>query len=214
MNSLVHQIDEEIEQRSLLKHPFYEMWSKGKLTRDHLSGYSLEYFQLVKAVPEMVKQLEKRSPSPFRRQIRENWNEESAHVQLWTRFARSMGIPQDKLLGYAGLPGTLRAVDDMKLLTRESLEAALGAMYAYERDLPKISTTKLRGLKEFYGLESADALDYFREHETADVKHAAVWRKMLEDVPEEKSETAKQAAIRSLESQNKLLDSVMDKYVD
>ena len=213
MNSLVQQIDEEIEQRSLLKHPFYEMWSKGKLTRDHLSGYSLEYFHLVKAVPEMVKHLEERSPSPFKRQIVENWNEESAHVQLWTRFARSLGIPSDKLLSHAGLPGTLRAVDAMKLLTRESLEAALGAMYAYERDLPKISTTKLSGLKEFYGLDSADALDYFKEHETADVRHAAVWKNMLEDLPKEKSEAAKKAAIRSLESQNKLLDSVMDKYV-
>ena len=108
----------------------------------------------------------------------------------------------------------MRAVDEMKLLTGESLEAALGAMYAYERDLPKISTTKLRGLKEFYGLDSADALEYFREHETADIRHAAVWRHMLEKVPSEKSDLSKKAAIKSLEAQNHLLDGVMKKYVD
>jgi pyrroloquinoline-quinone synthase len=30
------------------------MWSNGELGIDHLQGYSLEYFQLVKAVPELV----------------------------------------------------------------------------------------------------------------------------------------------------------------
>ena len=30
------------------------MWSNGELGLNHLQGYSLEYFQLVKVVPEMV----------------------------------------------------------------------------------------------------------------------------------------------------------------
>ena len=29
--NLIKRIDEMIEERSLLKHPFYEMWSDGKL---------------------------------------------------------------------------------------------------------------------------------------------------------------------------------------
>jgi pyrroloquinoline-quinone synthase len=39
---LVGRIDSEIEKRSLLKHPFYKMWSEGRLTVDHLQGYSKE----------------------------------------------------------------------------------------------------------------------------------------------------------------------------
>ncbi len=51
MNHLIQEIDRIIEERSLLKHPFYQAWSDGKLTRESLAGYSKEYYQLVKAVP-------------------------------------------------------------------------------------------------------------------------------------------------------------------
>ena len=44
----IKKIDEMIEERSLLKHPFYQMWSDGKLTPESLAGYSKEYFQLGK----------------------------------------------------------------------------------------------------------------------------------------------------------------------
>ena len=54
MNSLIKRIDEMIEERSLLKHPFYEMWSDGKLSLDSLKGYSKEYYQLVKSVPSFM----------------------------------------------------------------------------------------------------------------------------------------------------------------
>jgi len=52
--SLLIRIDAEIEKRSLLKHPFYRKWSEGKLTKENLAGYSMEYFQLVKVVPTLV----------------------------------------------------------------------------------------------------------------------------------------------------------------
>ena len=48
MGSLIKRIDQIIEDKSLLKHPFYEMWSDGKLELDSLKGYSKEYYQLVK----------------------------------------------------------------------------------------------------------------------------------------------------------------------
>ncbi|MFI5421697.1 MAG: TenA family transcriptional regulator [Nitrososphaerales archaeon] len=213
MTSLVLQIDEEIEKRSLLKHPFYEMWSKGELTRDHLRGYSLEYFQLVKAVPEMVRNIEEKSGSGLKGKIKENQREESEHIHLWTKFAKTLGISNSDLMGHVGAQGTMLAVDEMTLLTRSSLGAGVAAMYAYERDLPKISTTKIRGLKEFYGMDNADSLEYFREHEVADVRHAAVWRNILEDMSSTESQNLLGAAKSSLDSQNRLLDCVMEKYV-
>ena len=51
---LVERIDEEIEKQSLLKHPFYQMWSEGKLSKEDLAGYAREYFQLVRTVPSLV----------------------------------------------------------------------------------------------------------------------------------------------------------------
>ena len=46
MTLLMDQINAEIEKNSLLKHKFYQMWQEGKLTLDHLAGYSKEYYQL------------------------------------------------------------------------------------------------------------------------------------------------------------------------
>ena len=57
MSSLIQKIDRIIEERSLLNHPFYQAWSDGKLTRESLTGYSKEYYQLVKAVPIFMTQL-------------------------------------------------------------------------------------------------------------------------------------------------------------
>ena len=57
MSDLIQKIDRIIEERSLLKHPFYQTWSDGKLTREALVGYSKEYYQLVKAVPIFMTQL-------------------------------------------------------------------------------------------------------------------------------------------------------------
>ena len=56
MTLLMDQINAEIEKSSLLKHKFYQMWQEGKLTLDHLTGYSKEYYQLVKNVPHLVRE--------------------------------------------------------------------------------------------------------------------------------------------------------------
>ena len=71
MNSLAKKIDQLIEQKSLLKHPFYQMWSDGKLSQQMLAGYSKEYFQMVKAVPEFVGQIAQFAPKEMLAEIKE-----------------------------------------------------------------------------------------------------------------------------------------------
>ena len=53
-------------------------------------------------------------------------------------------------------------------------------MYALEQEIPKISLSKIDGLRKFYGLSDDDAIEYFRLHAEADIRHAALWRKILE----------------------------------
>jgi pyrroloquinoline-quinone synthase len=86
-------------------------------------------------------------------------------------------------------------------------------MYTYEAELPKISRSKIDGLKRFYGMDSEDATKYFEIHEEADVRHAQVWREILQKIPEKRRQTAFNAAVESLKAQNMLLDSVQEKYV-
>ena len=62
MHPLVKRIDELIEQKSLLKHPCYVDWTKGRLPIESIAGYSKEYYQLVKAVPGLVETVMQYAP--------------------------------------------------------------------------------------------------------------------------------------------------------
>jgi pyrroloquinoline-quinone synthase len=211
MDNVVQRIDSEIERRSLLKHSFYKMWSEGKLTLDHLQGYSKEYFQLVKTVPRFVESIAQATGSPDI--IINNAREEAEHVELWIRFATALGVSKSDLIGYGGSEKTNEAIANLMALANLTTEEAIAAMYAYEMELPKISRSKIDGLKKLYGMDSEDATKYFEIHEEADVRHAQVWREILQRIPLERQESAFNAAIKSLQAQNMLLDSVHEKYV-
>jgi len=213
MDNIVQRIDSEIEKHSLLKHSFYQMWSEGKLTVDHLKGYSMEYFQLVKAVPQFVEKIAENSNQSVKSDITNNAKEESEHVDPWVRFAGALGVSRNELASYEGAAKTTDAVAKMMALAGSTFEEAVAAMYAYEMELPKISRSKIDGLKKFYNMNSADATNYFEIHEEADVRHAQVWREILNKIPEERQEAAFNAAVESLKAQNMLLDSVHEKYV-
>ena len=209
--NVVQRIDSEIESRSLLKHSFYQMWSEGKLTIDHLQGYSMEYFQLVKAIPKIVEGIAARMTD--NEDIANNAKEEAEHVEPWVRFATALGVSRHDLVDYSGTTGTNAAVARMLDLANASLEEAVAAMYAYEMELPKISRSKIDGLKKFYGMSSDDATKYFEIHEEADLRHAQAWREILNKIPAGKHEAAFAAAVESLKAQNMLLDSVQEKYI-
>ncbi|HKG70251.1 MAG TPA: iron-containing redox enzyme family protein [Nitrososphaeraceae archaeon] len=213
-NSLIERIDYEIEKHSLLKHVFYQMWSEGKLTIDHLQGYSKEYFQLVKVVPKFVENIFNVIADPsLKRAVGQNLKEESEHIEPWIMFSTAIGVQRSDLASYKGENETNMAVSTLSQLTERSLEEAVAAMYAYEKELPKISRSKIDGLKKFYGMQSNEATKYLEIHEEVDVRHSEVWKNILKTIPEEKQERALNAAISSLEAQNKLLDSVQKNYV-
>jgi pyrroloquinoline-quinone synthase len=213
MGNLIEMIDSEIENHSLLKHSFYRMWSEGTLTIDHLQGYSKEYFQLVKIVPKFVENIAKLTQDPNNNIINANAREEAEHVDLWIRFANALGISRTDLINYRGSEKTKEAVDMLMGLSSLTFEEAAAAMYAYEIELPKISRSKIDGLQKFYSMDSEDAIKYFEIHEEADVRHAQVWRVILDKIPSERHAYALNAAIKSLQAQNMLLDSVYEKYV-
>jgi pyrroloquinoline-quinone synthase len=210
-------IEVEIERKSLLKHPFYQMWSHGELNLDQLSGYAKEYFQLVKVVPDMAGNIGLQANNSDAKQIiAEHQKEEAGHIELWVRFASALGIPRYVLTNFTGSEKTDEAVSTLVNLTKSSasFEEGVSVMYAYEWELPKISRSKIDGLRKFYGLASTDATLYFETHEEADIRHAATWRRFLSDANESRRLSMLQAAISSIDAQNTLLDSVMESYVN
>ncbi len=210
MSQLIKKIDQIIEDKSLLNHPFYEMWSEGKLEFQSLVGYSKEYYQLAKQVPKFMEPIVDMAPSEARSELISNMNEETEHIRLWENFAFSMGITKDDLTSYQGLKKTNEAVNNLASLM-ESYDEGACAMYAFEKEIPKISKTKMEGLKNFYGLDSKDATEYFEEHMSADIRHAASWKKIINTSSKNHDKLLK-IAKKSVDAQNLLLDSCYEAY--
>ena len=210
MGSLIKRIDQIIEEKSLLKHPFYEMWSDGKLELDSLKGYSKEYYQLVKQVPQFMEPLVNDATPEMKDELIQNMKEEAEHIPLWEKFAGSMGISESELQCYEGLEKTNKAVSDLDSLMN-SYDNGACAMYAFEKEIPQVSQTKLEGLKEFYGIDTKDATEYFEEHMTADIRHAASWEKVINDTKLDDS-LMLSTAQKSVDAQNLLLDSCYEAY--
>ena len=208
--NLIKRIDEMIEERSLLKHPFYQMWSDGKLTLDSLSGYSKEYFQLVKAVPSFMTPIIEKAPNSVISELIDNQQEESIHIQSWIKFAGELGVSEYELIHYEGLEKTRKSVLELSELMN-TYEGGACAMYAFEKEIPKISQTKLDGLAEFYGISNENATEYFKLHTEADIRHAASWKNILEKTSTD-SDSLIHITDKSISAQNLLLDSCYEEY--
>jgi len=208
--NIIKKIDEMIETRSLLKHPFYQMWSDGKLSQDTLAGYSKEYFQLVKAVPSFMTPIIEKAPDSAISELIANQQEESDHVKLWIDFAGEIGVSEGELIQYTGLTKTRKAVSDLNELMN-TYEGGACAMYAFEKEIPKISQTKLDGLAKFYGITDDEATEYFKLHTEADIRHSASWRTILEKSSTD-SNNLLEIADKSISAQNLLLDSCYEEY--
>ena len=210
MSDLIQKIDRIIEERSLLKHPFYQTWSDGKLPREALVGYSKEYYQLVKAVPIFMTQLMDRVPEHLYDELDFNQQEELSHIKLWERFANGLDVSFEELNSYEALYTTNHAISGMHSLMSSYVSGST-AMYALEKEIPKISQIKLEGLAEFYGLTSEDVTKYFKEHMEADIRHTTSWKKVIDGFSEHDQEIIS-AAESSVTCQNLLLDSCYEEY--
>ena len=141
-------------------------------------------------VPEFVRNIQGlTNDSSLETELAHHFKEESDHIEDWMRFAISMGVSRDKLLNHAPTSKTTEAVLALNSLTKLSFEEAAAAMYGYEKELPKISTSKINGLKKYYGIVNSDATNYFEIHEEADIRHARLWKNILENVSPDDTES-------------------------
>lgn len=181
--------EERVAPYDLLKHPFYQAWSKGELTREDLREYAAEYWHHVSAFPTYLSALHSRLPDgEMRREVLRNLAEEEGvdsatarpHGDLWMDFATGMGASRDEVTGRKVQPAMTALIATFRELMQEgTASSAMAALYAYESKVPAISSTKAKGLAEHYATEGA-AARYFTLHQTADVAHASVWRELID----------------------------------
>jgi len=190
-------IDSKVAERAMLKHPFYQAWTEGRLPLDTLRAYARQYFHHVEAFPRAVSAVHSACPNrDGRRMLAENLAEEEGieagkqdHASLWLMFAAGLGTSEDAVRAQDLNDETQALIDIFRRLSRQSYAAGLGALYAYESQFPAVASAKIEGLIDRYGVKDEETLRFFRVHETADVEHSSVCRALLERLPEaEKAE--------------------------
>jgi pyrroloquinoline-quinone synthase len=189
---LCARIDEARQRWDVLKHPFYERWECGELTRDELAFYAGEYRHAVVALARAA------AASGDDGHARE----EADHVALWDEFATAIDAPLDRA-------PTAETSDCATAWSQDERFRALAVLYAIESAQPAISQTKLMGLAAHYGFDAdGPSAAYFRVHAELDIEHARAAREALAEAPPSRVAELAAAAERALEANWRLLDGV------
>jgi pyrroloquinoline-quinone synthase len=176
----------------MLKHPFYQAWTEGRLPLDTLRDYARQYFHHVEAFPQAVSAVHSACPDrEGRRMLAENLAEEEGieagkqdHATLWLMFACGLGESEEGVRAQDLHGETQALIDTFRKLSRQSYAAGLGALYAYESQFPGVASAKIEGLMDRYDIADEATLRFFRVHEGADVEHSEVCRQLLDRLPE------------------------------
>ena len=195
-------IDSRVAERAMLKHPFYQAWTEGRLPLDMLRAYARQYFHHVEAFARAVSAVHANCPDrDGRRMLAENLSEEEGleagkqdHATLWLMFARGLGQSEDAVRAQALNRETRALIETFRRLSRRSYAAGLGALYAYESQFPAVASAKIAGLIDRDSIEDEPTLRFFRIHESADVEHSRVCRDLLDRLPEQERDEAVAAA--------------------
>ena len=193
-------LNKKLDQYHLLNHPFYKSWNEGKLTREIIKDYAEQYYQHVKAFPRYIsathsicEDIEKRKILLENLQDEENPNAD--HPKLWKNFALAMGADKDKIEDVKREWFTNDMIENFFHQARKSYAEGLASLYTYERQIPEIAETKIRGLKNFYGVTSKEGLEFFEAHKAADVVHRKECEKLLDALTEEEKVKAEKASM-------------------
>ena len=194
------ELNKKLDQYHLLNHPFYKSWNEGKLTREIIKDYAEQYYQHVKAFPRYISathsicdDIEKRKILLENLQDEENPNGD--HPKLWRNFALAMGADPDKIEDVKREWFTNDMIENFFHQARKSYAEGLASLYTYERQIPEIAETKIRGLKKFYGVTSKEGLEFFEAHKAADVIHRKECEKLLDALTEEEKIKAEKASV-------------------
>jgi pyrroloquinoline-quinone synthase len=185
MSEYLDNIDNDITEKHLLKHPFYLAWARGELSKDALTDYSEQYYHHVAAFPTYLSAVHANcDDQATRKELLNNLIDEEAgspnHPELWKKFAGSLGVEEAELAQTGKQPETENLINTFRSVCKQrSTAEGLAALYAYESQIPSICESKIDGLKKHYGFTKPEHYQYFTVHIEADREHSAAEREML-----------------------------------
>ena len=193
-------LNAKLDKYHLLNHPFYKSWNDGKLTREIIKDYAEQYYQHVKAFPRYISATHSLCEDLDKRKILlENLQDEEKdgadHPKLWKDFAFAIGADPEKIENVKKEKFTSNLIDNFFKNGRSSYAEGLASLYTYERQIPEIAETKIRGLKNHYGVTSKEGLEFFEVHKAADVHHRQACEKLLDAMSKEEQEEPENSAL-------------------
>lgn len=198
-------LDEVRERWDVLEHPFYVRWSHGGLSVQELAFYSEQYRHAVVALASATEAAAWDAGPGLSELLAEHARDERLHIGLWDQFMAAVG-------GDPAAPAivqTSRCVEVWSASGTFDLAERLVMLYAIESAQPAISQTKCAGLAKHYGIDAAEATEYFRLHAELDREHAEQDRLALAECLADADEDAlMDAAERALAGNWLLLDGV------
>ena len=185
MKQYLEEIDNDIAEKHLLKHPFYLAWTRGELSKEALTDYAQQYYHHVAAFPTYLSAVHAHCDhQATRKQLLNNLIDEEAgspnHPELWKKFADGLGVEDADLAQTEKQPETKNLINTFRSVCgQRSTAEGLAALYAYESQIPSICESKIDGLKKHYGFTKPEHYEYFTVHIEADREHSAAEREML-----------------------------------
>lgn len=201
---IIDRLNEIIAEFHLLKHSFYEAWSKGELSKEALRVYSAQYYHQVSSFPRFISRVHTNCPEiDARKVLLENLVDEEIqgtdHPALWMQFAQGLGVAKEAVLAEKAIPETEAMVEKFYELADRDWRDGLCALYAYECQVPEVSKSKIAGLEDFYQIADEKTLEFFKAHQMYDVGHAEQVAQLIERYVEpEYAERATREAAQAL----------------
>jgi len=198
------QLVQNLSKFHVLKHPYYQAWNDGTLSLDSLKLYARQYYHHVDAFPRYVSSAHSMCTDQEQRQLLlENLIDEERgpenHPELWLRFAEGLGQKRNEIFAEKLLPETKDLIDSFFENCRSSGPEALGALFAYEHQIPEVAKTKIKGLIENYQITDEATLKFFQVHEKADEYHTEALCKIMDKMTTAEQEKAKVASEKMAE---------------
>jgi len=210
-------LNEKLDKFHLLDHPFYVAWNRGELNQTILRDYAEQYYQHIKAFPRYISATHSICEDIDNRKILlDNLSDEEDfdkdHPMLWKQFALAVGADENTVETVNQESFTKDMIDNFFKLARSSYAEGLGSLYAYERQVPEIADTKIRGLIDHYNVSSDEGLEYFVVHKDADVEHREQSAELMNKLSPEERKLAEEAGLSTVKMLWGFLSGLCEKH--
>jgi pyrroloquinoline quinone (PQQ) biosynthesis protein C len=168
-------VEEALEGRRLLSHPFYRRWSRGELRLRELASYAGQYRCIEAGLPGWLETIQSAAQNPeVHDLVQQNLDDEVGgavtHVELFEQFAGAVGAAAAENTDIE--PATRSLLTTHAELVASSAAEGLAAVLTYELQAPEISASKAAGLRTQYGIDG-DAVEFWDTHATMEGDHAS-----------------------------------------